>query len=227
MDKKGIATFFLTDSLRIFVGGVMLFWPAGRIDWWPAWALLAVIVATEAVIGYIGIRIHPTLLGERVGARMGDKLWDVAIYLGLRLGEGAIFVIAGLDQRFGWTAGFPVGIQIAGFAACILGYGLFVWAMASNMFFSAVMRIQTGRGHTVATGGPYRFVRHPGYIAGIVFELGMPILLASWWALILGVLCAILFGLRTALEDRTLLVELPGYAEYARQVRYRLLPGIW
>jgi protein-S-isoprenylcysteine O-methyltransferase Ste14 len=109
----------------------------------------------------------------------------------------------------------------------ILGYALFVWATASNTFFSQIVRIQVERGHTVVTGSPYRTVRHPGYAGAILFELAVPILLASWGALITGGLGAILLILRTALEDRTLQAELAGYMDYARQVRYRLVPGIW
>ena len=104
---------------------------------------------------------------------------------------------------------------------------MFVWATASNAFFSQIVRIQAERDHTVATGGPYRVVRHPGYTGAILCELAVPVLLASWPALIAGVVGAALLVLRTALEDRTLQAELAGYAEFARRVRYRLLPGIW
>ena len=110
---------------------------------------------------------------------------------------------------------------------CVLGYALFVWATASNTFFSQIVRIQSDRGHAVASDGPYRYVRHPAYVGMILFELAMSTLLASWWALIAGGLCAILLILRTSLEDRTLQAELTGYVDYARQVRHRLLPGIW
>ncbi|NJD58909.1 MAG: hypothetical protein C3F13_18355 [Anaerolineales bacterium] len=99
--------------------------------------------------------------------------------------------------------------------------------MASNTFFSQVVRIQADRGHTVATGGPYKVVRHPSYLGMVFFELALSTLLASWPAIIIGGICAILFILRTALEDRTLQAELPGYPAYAQRVRYRLVPGIW
>ena len=103
-----------------------------------------------------------------------------------------------------------------------------VWTAATAIiFFSRIMRIQTERGHAVATGGPYRYVRHPAYAGAILYELAVPFLLASWPALVASGLSALLLVLRTALEDRTLQAELTGYADYARQVRYRLLPGIW
>jgi protein-S-isoprenylcysteine O-methyltransferase Ste14 len=130
--------------------------------------------------------------------------------------------------RYSWTGGFPIAVQIAALIVCALGYDvLFMWASASNAFFSQVVRIQSERGHTVATGGPYQYVRHPAYIGGILYELGVSVLLASWWALIASGLSATLLVLRAGLEDRTLQVELPGYADYVQKVRYRLIPGIW
>jgi protein-S-isoprenylcysteine O-methyltransferase Ste14 len=139
----------------------------------------------------------------------------------------ARYILAGFDQRYAWTGGFPVPVQIAALAIGVLGYILVVWATARNAFFSQVVRIQSERGHMVATGGPYHYVRHPAYLGTLVYELAAPIVLASWWAFLPSLLNAILLVLRTALEDRTLQTELAGYADYARQVRYRLLPGIW
>jgi len=139
----------------------------------------------------------------------------------------AKFMVAGLDVRFGWTTGTSLPLQIACLAIAILAYALGVWATASNAFFSQIFRIQKERGHTVATGGPYRYVRHPGYVGTILSELAVPVMLGSWWALIPGGLSALLIVVRTALEDKALLDELDGYREYAERTRYRLLPGIW
>jgi protein-S-isoprenylcysteine O-methyltransferase Ste14 len=139
----------------------------------------------------------------------------------------AKYILAGLDVRFEWTAQMPLTLQIAALVIAALGYALGTWAMAANAFFSKVVRIQEDRGHAVATGGPYRYVRHPGYTGTIASELATPIMLGSLWALIPGGLAALLFVIRTALEDRTLHEELDGYRDYARRVRYRLLPGIW
>jgi len=117
--------------------------------------------------------------------------------------------------------------QAAGWIVMALGYGLFSWAMVSNKFFSAMVRIQDERGHTVALGGPYRFVRHPGYIGIIVYCLAAPVMFSAWWAYIpaLGLCVTIVY--RTILEDRTLQRELDGYAAYGQRVRYRLVPGVW
>ena len=102
-----------------------------------------------------------------------------------------------------------------------------IWATASNAYFSQIVRIQTERGHTVASGGPYRCVRHPAYTGTILYELAVPVLLASAWSAVPSVLAAILLILRTVLEDRTLQSELVGYPENAHQAPYRLMPGIW
>jgi protein-S-isoprenylcysteine O-methyltransferase Ste14 len=109
----------------------------------------------------------------------------------------------------------------------VLGYALFLWAMASNAFFAEGVRIQQERGHTVAAGGPYRYVRHPGYVGAILSQAATPFLLGSAWALIPSVASAALYVVRTYLEDQALRQELPGYEAYAQRTRYRLLPGVW
>ena len=227
MSSKLIARYAIRETMGLVGMGVALFWSAGRIDWWPAWASIAVmaawIVATAIVIFYS----NPDLLAERLGPREGTKPWDTAIMSGVGLTQLVRYMVAGLDQRYGWTNGFPVAAQVAALTTCILGYALFVWATASNPFFSQIVRIQSERTHVVATGGPYHYVRHPAYIGAILYELAVPVLLASWWAAIVSSLTVVLLIVRTALEDQTLQAELTGYVDYARQVRYRLLPGIW
>ena len=227
MNTKLIALYILDQILGVVGMGVALFWSAGRIDWWPAWAAIAVWLAFYTAMDILLLRFNPNLMAERLAPPKGAKTWDRAILSILRLTQLVRYILAGLDQRYGWTGGFPLAAQITGLTVCVLSYALLAWAMVSNTFFSQIVRIQSDRGHTVATDGPYRYVRHPAYIGMILFELAMATLLASWWAIIAGGLCAILLILRTALEDHTLQAELTGYADYARQVRYRLLPGIW
>jgi protein-S-isoprenylcysteine O-methyltransferase Ste14 len=108
-----------------------------------------------------------------------------------------------------------------------LGYGLAVWAMSVNPFFSAVARIQTDRGHTVIAAGPYRSVRHPAYAGGLLSALTLPLMLDAPWALLPGLAMAAALILRTHIEDTALQVGLPGYREYARSNRSRLIPGVW
>jgi protein-S-isoprenylcysteine O-methyltransferase Ste14 len=227
MNKKLIALHFLNDFLSLAGAGVVLFWSAGRVDWWPAWAVIVVWLVWFTAMDILILRFNPDLMAERLSPPKGAKNWDRTIVSILRLMQLVRYTLAGLDQRYGWTSGFPLTAQIAAITVCVLSSGLFSWAMASNIFFSQIVRIQTNRGHAVATNGPYRYVRHPGYVGMILFEFGISALLASWWALVAGGLCATLLIIRTALEDRTLQAELTGYMDYARQVRYRLLPGIW
>jgi protein-S-isoprenylcysteine O-methyltransferase Ste14 len=227
MNKKLITLHILDEFLGIVGMGVALFWSAGRLDWWAAWAAIAVWLAFYAATDIIILRKNPDLMAERLSPPKGAKTWDRTIMSALRLMQLVRYILAGLDQRFGWTGGFPLSTQIIALMVCVLSYALLAWAMASNTFFSQIVRIQSDRGHNVASNGPYRFVRHPAYIGMILFELAMPILLASWWSLIASCICAILLILRTALEDHTLKTELAGYEDYAHQVRFRLIPGIW
>ena len=227
MDKKILAKYILDGVLALVGGGILLFWPAGRIDWWPAWGVLGVNAFMMAAMGVVIFRFFPDLAAERLAPPKGAKTWDLAINSGIRSIQLARYIVAGLDQRNGWTGGFPIGIQIAALAISFLGYSIIPWAVANNKFFSQIVRIQSDRGHSVAASGPYRFVRHPSYLGMIAFELAIPVMLASWWSLLISVANVFLIILRTALEDRTLQAELPGYADYAQRVRYRLLPGIW
>ncbi len=227
MDKKLIARYAFRETLGLVVMGVALFWSAGRVDWWPGWATMAVMLAWVLATAIVIFLLNPGLFAERLGPRKGAKSWDTIILSIVGLVQLARYILAGLDQRYGWTGGFPLAAQIAALILCALGYALVVWATASNLYFSQIVRIQSERGHTVATGGPYHYVRHPAYIGAILYELAVAVLLASWWALVAGIICTILFILRTALEDRTLQAELPGYADYAHQVRHRLIPAIW
>ena len=222
-----LALHFLNDILSVVAAGIAMFWSAGRVDWWPAWAVIVVWLAVFAAMDILLLRLAPELMAERLSPPRGAKSWDRVILSILRLVQLTRYILAGLDQRYGWTGGFPLSAQLAALAVCVLANALFIWAMASNNFFSQVVRIQVERGHSVATQGPYRFVRHPGYTGLILFEFALSTLLSSWWALLAGGICAILILLRTVLEDRTLQVELGGYAEYARQVRFRLVPGLW
>ncbi len=227
MNTRTILLFVIREVMGNFIMGVALFWPAGRIDWWPAWALIVVTLAWSTAMAIVILRFNPDLLAERLGRVRGGKPWDTAIMSIVGVATLGRLIVAGLDQRYGWSSGIPLAAQIAALVVSALGYALVVWATASNAFFSQIFRIQSERGHTVATGGPYQYVRHPAYVGTILYELAVPVLLASWWALIPGGLNVILFVLRTALEDRTLQAELAGYADYAHKVQYRLLPRVW
>jgi protein-S-isoprenylcysteine O-methyltransferase Ste14 len=225
--NKLILRYALRETLGLVVMGAALFWSAGRIDWWQGWAALVVMAGWTLGMGFVIIRNNPALLAERLGPRKGTKSWDTTIMSLLGLLQLGRYIVAGLDKRYSWTGDMLLTAQVVAFVLGALGNAVVVWATASNAFFSQINRIQVERGHAVATGGPYRYVRHPAYSGAIVFELSVPILLGSWWAMAFSLVTTVLLILRTSLEDRTLQAELPGYADFASRVRYRLLPGIW
>jgi protein-S-isoprenylcysteine O-methyltransferase Ste14 len=218
---------FLQLGFLILLQMVCLFAAAGRLNWGEGWAYMGIYVGFIAVNALVMLPKGTALIAERSRVLEGSRGWDRVIMGLYTLAGPAMLVVAGLDEHFGWTPRLGLAIQMAGALFMVLGYGLFSWGMAVNAFFAATVRIQEERGHQVVAGGPYRIVRHLGYVGIIIFSLATPLLLDSLWALIpalvlIGVLIA-----RTALEDRTLQAELAGYKEYAQQTRYRLLPGIW
>ncbi len=224
---RSVVRYLVREAMGLLMLAAMLFLPACRLDWVMGWVLVGIMFLWANTTALVLILRNPELIAERIGPKKGAKTWDTVLLSIIGLVTIARCIVAGLDQRFGWTIGISLPLQIVTLAVAVLGYALVVWATAANPFFSQVVRIQKERGHTVATGGPYRFVRHPGYVGTILFELAVPVMLGSWWALIPGSLSALLSVVRTVLEDKTLLDELDGYREYAERTRYRLLPGVW
>lgn len=227
---RAIVSWIVQAAFGLVGYGLVLFLAAGNLNWIWGWALLSVITVVLAAHVLILVPINPELLAVRArGIReKGVKVWDKWIS-GLAAGVLPItsWVVAGLDVRFHWTGPIPLASHLSGLLVTILGYALFLWAMASNAFFSEGVRIQVERDHAVVSGGPYRYVRHPGYVGAILAQVATPFLLGSPWALIPGLVSAMLYVVRTHLEDKTLIEELPGYREYAQQTSYRLMPGVW
>jgi protein-S-isoprenylcysteine O-methyltransferase Ste14 len=225
--QRGVIRWGLRETMGLLMYIPFLFWPAGTWNWPMAWALMIITALWIIGTAIVTIPRYPELLAERVKPRKGAKAWDTAILGVIGMLMLVKLLLAGLDFHFGCTVQLPLWAEIAGLAAALAGYSLVVWATGSNAFFSQVVRIQKERGHKVATGGPYRMVRHPSYIGMIAVELGTSFMLGSWLALIPSGISVILFFLRTYLEDRTLLAELAGYKEYAGRTKFRLIPGVW
>jgi len=226
--RRGALRWLRKETLGNLFLIALLFGLVGRWDWWNGWAMSAIYVVWSVATGILILPRHPEMLAERVRPHPGTKTWDKALLALMGALMLVQYVVACLDVRWGWTGSLPLGVQLAGLAVAALGYdALLVWAMASNAFFVATVRIQEDRGQRVVTGGPYRLVRHPGYTGTILFHLAAPLLLGSLWAIIPGVLASAVLVYRTAREDATLQAELPGYAEYAARVRHRLVPGVW
>ncbi|MBN1876024.1 MAG: isoprenylcysteine carboxylmethyltransferase family protein [Anaerolineae bacterium] len=222
---RGVARWIFKSIVYAVLFGLALFATSDDLRWGMGWAYLGIYITNQIILTLI---LPPDLLSERSKPQEGSKGWDIVLAsVAALLSPIMIYIIAGLDRGRGWSGVFPFIVQIVALVVMVGGIALSDWAMMTNKFFSGVIRIQEDRGHTVQTGGPYRFARHPGYVGGILHHLAAALMLGSWWALIPASVGALLFVIRTALEDKTLLQELPGYTEYAQQTQYRLVPGIW
>ncbi len=203
---------------------------AWRWNWWEAWVYALILFLGFVVSRLLARRKHPDIIAERAGSldREDTKPWDKVLAPILIFGGLFTPLIAGLEERFNWTPEpFPLAVKLIAIGIMIIGYAFSSWALIENAYFSGVVRLQADRGHTVCDTGPYRLIRHPGYAGGFWSYLVMPFVLDTTWAFIPVILLSIVLIIRTALEDRTLQQELPGYAEYAQRVKYRLFSGIW
>jgi len=234
VDKGAVKT--ATPRQWIRLAFVYLLIPAvlllcgGDPRWWQAW-LYSLLIFSAGIGGRVWAeRRHPGLMADRqnVGNIQDAKSWDklLAPLMAVSL-SFFLVIVAGLDHRFGWSSGYALWLNAIGFILISLGYAFASWALAENRFFFSMVIVQTDRGHVVCDSGPYRFVRHPGYAGNILPLIGVVLALDSAWTLVPAAAALIIMVIRTALEDRTLMAELPGYPDYARRVRYRLIPGLY
>ncbi|HEX3047434.1 MAG TPA: isoprenylcysteine carboxylmethyltransferase family protein [Bacillota bacterium] len=218
--RKRMAQILIT----LLVEMAILFGAAGTLNWLWAWVFFGINLLYIIVNG---LTLPKELIAERGAKKENVKQWD-RILTGITIIPFfGVFLICGLDQRFGWTGPTPFWVHDSGIILLAIGCAIFTWSMISNRFFSTEVRIQAERNHTVATAGPYKIVRHPGYVGFILQYLSIPLMLGGLWGLIPAGIIAILFIIRTSREDATLQNELTGYREYACKVKFRILPGIW
>lgn len=211
-----------------FVAGLvvlsaLLFVPAGTLDWWQAWLYLASLFLPMAMVFMFLLRRDPALLERRL--RSGEKERDQSLVV--RLGSVfylLAFVLPGLDRRMGWSHVDPAISWVAA-GAFVTAYGLFVLVLRENSFASRVVEVDASQ--TVITTGPYAVVRHPMYTAILGMMLVTPVVLGSWWSALIGLPLVGVFVIRIHGEERVLSGQLPGYRDYLRQTKYRLVPGIW
>jgi protein-S-isoprenylcysteine O-methyltransferase Ste14 len=223
-----IAKLLLQNLIWIVAMGALLFVPAGTLHWPAAWVFLG----TSGILGLAGglwlAKTDPALLAERMRPMMQHDQPAADKKFMLAFGTVALlwFIAIGLDRRL-HPSEVPVVLQALGWTMLMLSSGFIFWVMRENSFAAPVIKLQAERGHRVVSTGPYAWVRHPMYSGTVLFFVGMPLLLGSWWGVALSPLFIVLFAVRAGIEERTLLAGLAGYADYAARVRYRLLPGVW
>jgi protein-S-isoprenylcysteine O-methyltransferase Ste14 len=216
----------LTVAAMVALFAGFLFVLARRLNWTLGWIYVGIIVATLVINLVCLLRWNPELIRRRMRPGKFVKTWDKvwAVLFGLVM--IALYVVAVIETRD--RAVFAPGAAwLVGLAVFIPGWSLVTWSMVVNPFFEKTVRIQTDHGHHVIETGPYAYVRHPGYVGFMGWMISTPLLLASAWAFVPALLAVIVLVIRTALEDRMLNAELPGYTQYATRVRFRLIPGLW
>lgn len=222
--KKDIFRRMVQTVSTLLLQGLIMFVSAWSLKWTWAW----IYISTGVIILLINAMVLPVeVIRERGKKKENVKKWDRMLTTVNIFPVLGIFLISGLDYRFHWTNDISIGIHIMGLALVFLGSMLFTWSMVSNKFFSTMVRIQDERDHEVATTGPYKYVRHPGYVGFIIMTLATPVSLGSLYALTMAILVCVVFVIRTELEDKTLTAELKGYEEYSKQVKYKLIPFLW
>jgi len=223
-----IAKLLLQNTFFFIALGALLFASAGSLDWPAAWVFLVVSAILGPACGLWLAKTDPALLAERMRPTFqadqpaADKKFMLTFVLVILIWLVAI----GLDRRV-HASNVPLVLQGLGLAMYLLSIAFIMWVFRENSFAAPVVRVQAERHHRVVSSGPYAFVRHPMYSGIMLFFVGVPLLLGSWWGVAIAPVFAILFAIRARIEERALVEGLPDYADYAARVRYRLVPGLW
>lgn len=223
-----IAKLLLQNTFFVVAMGALLFASAGTLHWPGGWAFLATSAVLGPACGLWLAKTDPALLAERMRltARDEQPAADKKFMLVFAAAALIWFVAMGLDRRL-HASDVPLVLQVLGFAMYLLSTGFIMWVFHVNSFAAPVIKVQAARHHHLISSGPYAWVRHPMYSGVMLFFLGAPLLVGSWWGLALAPSFAVLFAVRAGIEERALVAGLPGFADYAARVRYRLMPGVW
>jgi protein-S-isoprenylcysteine O-methyltransferase Ste14 len=223
-----IAKLLLQNTFFVVALGALLFASAGSLHWPAAWVFLVVSAILGPACGLWLAKTDPALLAERMRPtfQADQPAADKKFMLTFVVVALIWLVTIGLDRR-AQASGVPLPLQALGLAMYLLSTAFIMWVFRENSFAAPVVRVQAERHHRVISSGPYAFVRHPMYSGIMLFFVGVPLLLGSWWGVAIAPVFAILFAIRARIEERALVEGLPDYADYAARVRYRLVPGLW
>jgi protein-S-isoprenylcysteine O-methyltransferase Ste14 len=217
---------WLAVAVVAVIEGLLLFIPAGTIEYWQAWVYLAVFTAGSALTTLYLLKRDPALLERRMrgGPAAEKRPTQRVIMLFTSIGFISILVVPALDHRFGWSD-VPPAVVIAGNVLVVMGYLLIVRVFRENTFTAAT--IQVAENQRVISTGPYAIVRHPMYAGGAMYLFGTPLALGSYWGFVPFAAMLPFLIWRLLDEERLLAKDLPGYTEYQTRVRYRLIPFVW
>ncbi len=199
---------------------------AGTVGWYSAWLYGGLGLLMKVVSAAVLVQSNPAVLNARGTQRAMSRRERIffAVFLPAML---SMPVVAGLDVgAVGWTHA-SLSALLVGVTMVVVGFAIVIWALAVNPYFEPTVCLQRDRGHRVCAAGPYRFVRHPGYVGAALATAGTPLILGSAWAFVPVAIVSIALVVRTGYEDRMLRDELEGYQAYAARTRYRLLPPVW
>ena len=223
MDKKLLIDALVKVTLGIVLLGLMLFLPAGTLNWWQGWLLLAVLFVPMIAAGFVMMKKSPDLLRKRLNVKEKQKDQQLVVKLsGLMFLAG--FILAGLGKRFGWWM-LPSWVSWAGAALFLLAYAMYAEVLRENAFLSRTIEVQENQ--TVVDTGLYGIVRHPMYAATLALFLSMPLVLGSLWAFLVFLAYPFIIAGRIRGEEKLLRAELAGYEEYCRKVKWRVIPFVW
>ncbi len=228
-EKSGMNLFVWGIRMIIYlvISTVIIFLVAGDWGWFGGWWYVGLQITNTIFSGVLLFADHPELLERRKQMGEGTPKWDKVLAPLMATSTLLISIIAALGHRFGQPWERPIWLLVLALLCATVGHIITIRSMRKNAFFEGTVRLQDDQGHQVVTDGPYRWVRHPGYVGLTLYNIAVPVVMASLWGFLGVGLFLIVLVWRTAKEDRFLRESLPGYADYAKQTRWRLMPGIW
>jgi protein-S-isoprenylcysteine O-methyltransferase Ste14 len=223
---KTIPKLLVVGLVEFAVFGLMLFVPAGTVNYWQAWVFLAVVAISVQIPPIYLLRTNPAALQRRMhgGPVAESRVAQKVVIAGLYLSLAAMVVVSALDHRFGWSP-VPPAICLVGDVLVAVGLGVVALVLIQNSYAASTVQVEAGQ--TVVSTGLYGLVRHPMYTGNVIMLVGIPLALGSYWGLAFVAPGLIVLAVRIRDEEKLLQDELTGYREYSQKVRYRLLPGAW